>query len=45
MEFVQLENFHINGFYLAVNKLIPDKTQNIFYLIADHYGFIKYSLN
>ena len=27
-------------YYLAVNKLITDKTQNIF-LIAEHSGFIK----
>ena len=32
-------------FYLAVNKLIIDKTQNTFYLIPEHTGFIKYSLN
>lgn len=30
MEFVHLENFHLNGFYLAVNTLSTDKTQNIF---------------
>ena len=32
-------------FYLAVNKLITDKMQNIFYLIAEHSGFIKNTLN
>ena len=32
-------------FYLAVNKLITDKILNIFYLKAEHPGFIKYSLN
>ena len=32
-------------FYLAVNKLITDMTQNIFYLIAEHSGFIKHTLN
>ena len=31
--------------YLAVNKLIEDKTQNIFSLIAEHFGFLKYTLN
>ena len=31
-------------FYLAVNKLIIDKMQNIS-LIAKHSGFIKYFLN
>ena len=31
-------------FYLAVNKLITDKMQNIFSLIAGHSGFIKYTL-
>ena len=32
-------------FYLAVNKLIADKTQNNFNLIVEYSGFIKYSLN
>ena len=32
-------------FYLAVNKLVTDKTQNFFSLIAEHFGFIKYTLN
>ena len=32
-------------FFLAVNKLITEKTQNIFSLMAGHSGFIKYSLN
>ena len=31
--------------YLAVNNLITDKIENIFYLIAEHSGWIKYSLN
>ena len=31
--------------YLAVNKLIIDNTKNIIYLIAKHFGFIKYTLN
>ena len=30
--------------HLAVNKQITEKMQNI-YLIAEHSGFIKYSLN
>ena len=42
MEFVPLFTM---VFYLAVNKLIADKMQNIFYLIAKHSDFIKYSLN
>ena len=33
------------AFYLAVNKLITDKTQNILSLIAEYFVFIKYSLN
>ena len=32
-------------FNLAVNKLITEKMQNIFYQIAEHSGFIKYTLN
>ena len=32
-------------FNLAVNELITDKIQNIFPLIAEHTGFVKYSLN
>ena len=32
-------------FYLAVNKLTTDMTQNIFSLRAEHFGFIKYTLN
>ena len=32
-------------FELAVNKLIADKMQDIFYSIAEHSGFIKYYLN
>ena len=35
----------VGFFYLAVNKLITDKTQNNFSLITEHSGFIKYSLN
>ena len=30
MELVQLDDLHLDFFYLAVNKLIIDKTQNIF---------------
>ena len=29
-------------FYLAINKQIRDKMQNIFYLIAEHFSFMKY---
>ena len=31
--------------FLAVNKLITDKTEKHFYLIAERPGFIKYTLN
>ena len=31
--------------YLAVNKLITNKMQNIFHLIAEYSGFMKYTLN
>ena len=30
MELVHLENVHLSCFYLALNKLITDKMQNIF---------------
>ena len=30
--------------YIAIKKLMTDKMQNIFYLKAEHYGFIKYPL-
>ena len=33
------------AFYLAVNKLMTDRMQNIFYLIAEHYGYMKYFLS
>ena len=33
------------NFYLAIDKLITDKMQNIFYLTAEHSGFIKDTLN
>ena len=32
-------------YYLAVNKLITDKMQNIFSLITECSAFIEYSLN
>ena len=32
-------------FYLAVNKLIKENTQNIFHLIVEHSRFMKYALN
>ena len=38
-------NFFFLLFYLAVNKLITDKTQNIFSLTAEHSAFIKHILN
>ena len=42
---MELENLYgiKLGFYFAVNKLQIDKRQNIFDLIAEHFGFIKYS--
>ena len=36
---------HLGIFYLAVNKLIIKKTKNMIYLIAEHSGSRKYSLN
>ena len=30
---------------LAVNKLITDKTQNTFYLVAEHSGLTEYFLS
>ena len=42
MELALLENVNL-GFYLAVNKLITDKMQNIFSLIGEYSGFIKYA--
>ena len=37
-----MELSHLKDVYLAVKKLIIDKTQNIF---IEHSGFIKYFLN
>ena len=46
MELVPLKMFSLFFFLnLAVNKLISDKIQNIFSLIAEHSRFIKFSLN
>ena len=46
MELAHLENVHLNTFYLAVNKLITDEMQNVFFsLIVAHSSFIKYTLN
>ena len=44
MELIHLKNVHL-GLYLAVNKLITEKMQNIFSLIAKYSDFIKYTLN
>ena len=44
MELAQMEDVH-SFFYLAVNRLITDKMQNSFYLITEHSGSIRYSLN
>lgn len=32
-------------FYLAIGRLVTDGMQNVFYLIVEHSGFIKYTLN
>ena len=40
-----LNDFHSVFFYLVIDKLIIDKTQNIFSFIVKHSGFIKYLLN
>ena len=46
MELSHLDDIHLSFFfYLAVNKLISDQTQNIFSLISGHSSFIKYILN
>ena len=50
MELAQLEDIHLDfcfvwGFLLAVNKLITDKTPNLFCLIAKYSGFMKYTWN
>ena len=44
LELVRSEDVHLD-FYFAVNKLLTDKTQNMFYLIARQAGFMKYTLN
>ena len=36
IELEHLEGIHLVFFYLTVNKLITDKTQNIFFSIAEH---------
>ena len=45
MELAHLEDVHLGFLLLAVNKLITDKMQNIFYLIAENSGFIRYTLH
>ena len=42
-ELTHIEEVHLCLFYLAVNKLITDKNQNIFF-IAEYSGFLKYTL-
>ena len=32
-------------YYLAVNKLMIDKTQNISHIVAEHFDLIKHFLN
>ena len=32
-------------FYLAVNELISDNTQNAFYLLAEYFRWVNYILN
>ena len=47
MKLTRLEDVHfVFVFCLAVNKQITDKTHTILeYLIAEHSGLIKYTLN
>ena len=46
MAFAHLEDIHLVFIsYLAVNKLLTEKTHGIFNLIADHFCFMKYTLN
>ena len=47
MELTYTEGVHLDFFlfYLAVNKLIADKTQNIFSFMAEYSVFIKFTLN
>ena len=40
-----MELAQLDFFYFTLNKWIRDKRQKIFSLIAEHFGFIKYSLN
>ena len=42
MELTHLEDVHLVLFYFAVNKLITDKAQNIFYLTTEHSDFRVY---
>ena len=44
MELAHFEAVHFDFFFLVINKLITDKMQNIFLLIVEHSGFMKYSL-
>ena len=47
IELAHLEDIHVGCLfiYLEVNKLITDKTQKSFYLIAEYSGFRKFMLN
>ena len=45
MELAHFKNEVRFFFYLAVNKPITDKMQNMFDSIAEHSGYIKYPLN
>ena len=46
MEFTRLEDVHFRTFfYLAVNRLIAHKSQNILYLITEYSDFIEYTVN
>ena len=42
MKITHLEDVHLGFYYLAINKLITDKTQKIFHLIMEHSSFIRY---
>ena len=40
-----MELAHLANILLAVNKLIINEMQNIFYLIVEYSGFMKYTIN
>lgn len=42
MESAHLEDPHTGFFYFVANKQVTDLTQNYFYLMAEHSGFVKH---